>query len=63
MTMTDRPPLEDFILSLVNAARELGVDRERARILRLIDNLPTAMTGGPELKDRIVRAITDGGKA
>ena len=59
--MTDRTEaFEALILSLTSAARELGVDQERQRILRLVEDSVSWQPGGPEWADRLIAKIEKG---
>ena len=59
--MTDRTEaFEALILSMTSAARELGVDQERQRILRLVEDSAVLAEGGPRWKDRLIERIEAG---
>ena len=58
--MFDTDAIEEFIVSLASAARELGVDQERERILRLVEDSAAFAEGGPRWKDRLIERIEAG---
>ena len=59
--MTDRTEaFEALILSMTSAARELGVDQERQRILRLVEDSAVLAEGGPRRKYPLIERIEAG---
>ena len=61
MDVMDRTEAFDaLILSLTSAARELGVDQERQRIVRLIEDSVPLAEGGPKWADRLIARIEKG---
>ena len=51
---------ESLILSLTSAARELGIEQERKRIVKLIEDTVSVMPGGPGWADRLIAKIEKG---
>ena len=49
-----------LILSLTSAARELGIEQERKRIVKLIEDTVSVMPGGPGWADRLIAKIEKG---
>ena len=57
--MTDPQAFEQFVLALAKTAREIGIDQERERIVRLIEDNVSIMPGGPEWADQLIARITE----
>ena len=51
---------DSLILSLTSAARELGIEQERKRIVKLIEDTVSVMPGGPGWADRLIAKIEKG---
>ena len=59
--MTDL--VDELIMSMVNAARQAGIDAERARIIQIIEDNVSVQPGGPQWADRLIAKIEAGEKS
>ena len=51
---------ETFVMRLAQTARELGIEQERKRIVKLIEDTVSVMPGGPGWADRLIAKIEKG---